>query len=258
MIKQDKMKKVAGIILFTVYLSAGRLHALPSLQLYIDPAANPGATYNLGSQTWVYSGNTLTLTAFAVDKNFGSHNGNAFAGTVTDAYLSIALEGGSIPSGSLGDTLPASAFGTLNINGGDSPLDHWVYGIPPEATVDSMDCAADLAPHGVFPTWFTQYQFNFGSYGASVFNTQPGKTGTDTGFRKDFTIDLGNIDASVVHFDLFTLNSDSNIRKFAPYSHDAEANTAPVPEPASAALLALGLGVASLVKRRNSLKGNQI
>jgi hypothetical protein len=238
----NKWVLVAAVILSG---AKGIVWGVPSLSLYIDPALNPGAYYDTTTETWVYNGGSaFTLTAFAVDKDFGSNAGDAFASTGTNAILSVALSGA--PAGTTGQTQPGATLGTLSVDG-NTVGGTWTYGVPPLETVLTHDGGSDLASHGEFPTWFAEYSFDFGSFGDSVFDTQPGSNpGTDTGWRKDFAVDLSNLLGSGAHFDLYTMATNKKgevgINKFAPFSHDAEAGgEAPVPEPATLSLAAFGL-----------------
>jgi hypothetical protein len=118
----------------------------------------------------------------------------------------------------------------------------------------------DLAPHGIFPTYFEIYEFRFdGSLGA-IGNTQPGQicAGSCQGYTELFGITVDSMDSSVagLHFDLFTiegggqLNDTSEVYRNAPTSHDAET----VPEP-SVGLLLIGCAVCAWVRRASSRGG---
>ena len=108
-----------------------------------------------------------------------------------------------------------------------------------------------LAGHSVFSTYYEVYAFDFDGSLVEIGNTQPGDAGTGQGYTESIMVQINSLIQGVegVHFDLFTVDGDGvwdpldpeNDKKlvfaFAPFSHDAEF----VPEPATAALLLLGL-----------------
>jgi hypothetical protein len=239
---------VAFVIACAFTITINKAWALPSLQLGLDPSLDT-TYYRTNDQTWVINADgPFTLSAFAVDQDFGSNAGDAFPGTDTTAFLAIAL------GGSFDGSEDPSGFGTLAIDGYTVPFnDEWIYGDSPLADQTVDEFGNSLPPHGIYPTWFTAYSFDFsdGLWTQDVYDTQPGENGKDTGFQKDFLINLSGLDSTItsVHFDLYTKTQDG-IYKFAPFSHDAEA--APVPEPST--ILLFGSGIFGLVGMVRKLK----
>jgi hypothetical protein len=127
------------------------------------------------------------------------------------------------------------------------------WGNPPLQDSNSM------SPHGIFDTYFEIYEFKFDGPIGTIYDTQPGETGSGDGYTESFNITINSLLDGVtgIHFDLFTVNGTSwypsntttdkfLVNSFAPYSHDAEWN---VPEPGILALLGIGLLGLSLRKK---------
>jgi hypothetical protein len=116
------------------------------------------------------------------------------------------------------------------------------FGTPPISDPNS------LAPHGIFATYFEIYAFNFDGAKTTISDTQPGMTGTGFGFSETFNITINSLaDGVQIHMDLFTMEGDgilasnTNVKAFAPFSHDAET----IPEPNAVLLFAVGALVVS-------------
>jgi hypothetical protein len=227
------MKKLLLFLIVGVLLSPS-LYAIPNLQLIIDDAEYIGGE----EESWVYYGGG-TFDLYVVGANV----------EMTDVRVSMALIGldqADDPTGA-----------SIDVDGTSYPTGAWAYGYSP-LEADLTKQPGDLAPHGVFPAWFTE--FNAGDFGLDglVGQTNPdsasasdpfwtpwGATpGTKAGEWKKFSITVA--EGYFVHFDAYTLNPDGSIKYFAPFSHDAATN---IPEPTTFVLLGLGLAGAGVVRK---------
>ena len=239
-------------------LVASVASAAPMLQLDIA-----GGTYDEATETIVTSDSAFTVYAYA------NPQGNfRFTNILTQTfYLSIALtpETGPAPS----------AVGSFEVNGVtyDATAD-MTYGVPPiEANGTAVHDGGDLGQHGIFETYFVEIPFQMSVMRRSgEYNTadQPGLGPIDgrTMYYTGFEIDRAGLPAGYeLHFDLYTVETsatttghgfhrtrttDTDIARFAPFSHDAGTVTRtgpPVPEPSAALIFAAGLFVASRARR---------
>lgn len=232
-----KLVVLGGSLL--LLLSTYTATALPSLQLDIIDGVYLGGT----EQTIVTGSDDFTLVAYGL---------NGSVDLASDYYISIAITPQSGPT--LVD------FGSFVFGGVTYEMNDVVYGHPPIENTAFMQPkdAKDLSPHGVFPTLYAEFEFNFVSgQTAAAVNTQD-VTGSDPTlnpgaslYYKLFDVDLSNLaDGFGLHFDLYNTkvrtSSDIDIKDFAPFSHDAASSeTREVPEPTT--LMLLGLGMLILV-----------
>jgi hypothetical protein len=216
--------------------------ATPSLQLYFDPALNPGSYYNLVNEGWETSKDPAILTTFMQGLTMGDN---------FRVYISLpGRPSSSDPNGGvigLAVTEPTPE-GTLTSPGS------WVYGNP------------GLPPHGIFDAWYTSFDFTLVSpdNAFTVFNVEPPGGGNVAGYRDDFSIDFTGTEAnSLYHFDLVDVTTgtktNGDFNEFAPFSHDAERDpgtpTPPIPEPSTLLLLSSGLlGIVGYARFRTRLR----
>ena len=251
-------KAAAGVLLAASVAGAS---AFPGLQLTIL-----GGTYVGGGDDTTYAGSTdFDLAALLKPSQSNS---------VTDTYyISIAVVPKTMP--------PGGNFGSFTINGTTvNVTSGMVYGVPPlEAMLDKDP--GDLAQHGIFETYFYQYGFSFNpNLTTAAFDAQTTtpssisdtdcnpNVGNNCLYYALFDIDTSGLTGGVaLHFDLYNTkmasDTDIDINKFAPFSHDAQSTSTsssglasssnvPTPGTSSLALLGLGLVAGSLVLRRKA------
>ncbi|MGH7287861.1 MAG: choice-of-anchor N protein, partial [Myxococcota bacterium] len=191
------------------------------------------------------SDNPLNLLAFANATAVDGGNGDypwSVTGTSQIAYLVIS----AVPKNPA--TEPPSLFDvTVDNDAGTLSLYTSGNGAPP------LSDPNDLAPHGIFDTYFEVYEFNFDGALGGIYNTQ---TGVDPaqGYTELFDITINSLDPSVeaLHFDLFTivgsgqLGPTDQVFANAPFTHDAQT----IPEPGAVLLIGVGIGLVALASLR--------
>src|SRR3989339_1147468 len=206
------MKKYLCILILIVTVFCGLIksaEAVPSLQLYAE-----GAIFDSLTETWISS----SATDFNLQV-IGANN------VIEDVYLAIAV--------------PTGETGTITVN--STAIGPFVFGTP--ITGDG----SYLPTHGIYPADFATYFMGDFGLVQTVYDMQPGETGSALGEIKTVSISISGY--SWAHFDAYDhILSKSKIKYvFAPFSHDVETGTTPIPEPSS--LLGSGLFALKLFGR---------
>ncbi|MCD6224821.1 MAG: choice-of-anchor N protein [Deltaproteobacteria bacterium] len=219
------MKKILLATIAILLLASMPVYALPVLQLDADPAIYVGGA----EESTVPTSSAFTLTALLA--------GNRLCDGFTYLDYNFFIAAAIMPP----QKDVAINFGSFAINGAAFDADDMVWGTPPAAPLED-----DLAPHGVYETWYTEFAVTFTDDDViSAYDVQYGTPAPGNLYYVDFDVDVSGLDPAYgLHFDLYGyLKGDLSCKPdktiVAPFSHDV--NTKPVPEPSTMILLGLGL-----------------
>jgi hypothetical protein len=219
--------------------------AEPALQLYLE-----GATYDQGSDTWVASGgdSVRLWTIGAVGE----------VGTISNVRLAIAYDS------SLTDVdftlTPSTTGGEGGFTDPSTPGAPTLLQTVTDGSLPQLTGGGSIGNHGEYGDGTTWQEFALGDFTLTdspiadfinSFPTPTNKLGQINVYEITFT---GADSSATFHFDLYDSVVSGNKARavFAPFSHDAEVNPPPVPEPASLATAGLGviLGLGYAWRRR--------
>jgi hypothetical protein len=245
----------AAVFSAVLIVASAKAEAYPILQLDII-----GGHYDAATQTIVSSNaDFFTLVAVLTPK----------ANMPVAPYLNDTYYISAAVSPEHGPT--DSSLGEFSWNGTNYLVtEDMTYGVPPLESGSATGDPGDLAPHSIFPTFYSEFSFQFSPENRTVqYNTAddpggltPTTATTNVSYFATFNITTALVGSNVLHFDLYnsfirsckrnnSCTYDEDIEIFAPFSHDAESSTThSVAEPQSMLAMAVGLLVAARALRR--------
>jgi len=249
--------KIKYAVILAMVMGSVSAFAIPALQVDIG-----GGTYDSGTETTVAASDSFDLFALLIPDDAARNVKNPLSGTYR---VSAALfsDLGDI------DELPLPTLGSFVFNGTEYDVAaDMAWGTPPVE-----DPGKDLQTHGVFETYFKEFNVAFsGAPQCLPYNVQeqigdPSAFPGSQMYYRSFGVDVSSLaDHYGLHFDLYQVvtrtdsygNTKTDRTTFAPFSHDAESGTGRTPPPpdrvpdggSTLALLGLALaGMGSFVRR---------
>jgi hypothetical protein len=232
---------------------SARAEAFPALQLDIL-----GGHYDPFTQTIVSDGPDFTLLALLTPNPLK----NNLAELLNTTYYIAAATWPAVEPG-------GSSLGSFTWEGTNYLItEDMMYGTPPLELAGADGDVGDLGPHGIYPTHFAEFAFQFSPENRAVTYNSALDTGglvptsatTGVSYFAAFNITTSLQGSNVLHFDLYnsyvqscskagTCALDEDVAMFAPFSHDAESENR-VPEAQSLLLMSTGLLIAGRLFRR--------
>ena len=250
-----KLFKISILSAMLVMFGAVHAEAFPILMVDII-----GGSYDAETQTIVSDGPDFTLVALLTPRA-----GQPLSTYLNDTYyLSAAVT----PQAGPGD----ASLGSFTWNGSNYLVtEDMTYGTPPlEAGFAGAD-EGDLDGHATFPTFFTEFGFQFSEANRAVTYDSAANSGgltptsatSNISYFATFNVTTSLVGNNEIHFDLYntylqrcrfqpTCDYDQDIAYFAPSTHDGESHK--VSEPQSMAAMSVGLLLAGRMLRRRPKK----
>ena len=223
-----KFTRVLVFITFAVFLMASSAHAVPFLQLDIEGG------YYVGPPEETITAPDYAFTLYALVNSSSKKYEGPSGFFISAALVQIAQD--ADPQG-----------GSFSFNSDTVYVSDMAWGVAP----------LGLPSHGIFPTNWAEFPFLFGEdQTAASYNSQDSPGGLvrdDDGplLYAAFKVDTSNVAVGyAIHFDLYDYGS--GVENFAPFSHDAQ--SFPIPEPATMLLLGCGLLGLGVVGKKKFLK----
>ncbi len=228
---------VTAILILGFATSVG---AVPNLQIYI-----PGATYDMGTETWVIYAYDYELWVIGAHLNVYDVKFAAAVPTNEDGTIKVTWLQGQLNDDNSNVVKEPYYSETLDETVSDPYISFCACGTP------TMGDGKQLPPHGVFPTSYYEYFIGDFGTGQTVQNYIPGDEWGDEapGEIKKFDINVrGYTTVDIVAYDHVILGKNKAKHVFSPFSHDGHSV---IPEPATMVLVGTGLiGLGWLGRRK--------
>ncbi len=233
--------RYSAFIIIIAAICPATVQAIPLLQLYIE-----GSLYDTTDESWIMSSQTDTIRVWTI----GNVSAQGGKGPISDVRMSIAYSTNQQP------TFAITSSSTNNFGSYHDPS------VPDSPTLLTPEPVSDgsnpqtgnktLPQHGIYGSETSWIEYALGDFTrtdsqiSNFIDTFPTAPEYNGGQINVYEISINGLSVGdMVHFDLYGKIKQKSI--FAPFSHDAAfspimaSSPEPVPEPATFALMIIGL-----------------